>query len=76
MFRRKGLLRKEMIDSLINTLTVCKEDWLNKKRVIESSIDPSEEVLYRLKLTEAKYLFLLKEVRELHLYNEKNRDWF
>ncbi|WKB35912.1 YaaL family protein [Terrilactibacillus sp. S3-3] len=76
MFRRKGLLRKELIDSLITLLTVCKDDWLNKKRVIESSIDPSEEVLYRLRLSEAKYLFLLKEVRELHLYHEQNHDRF
>ncbi|GGL58248.1 YaaL family protein [Sporolactobacillus putidus] len=69
--RRKGLLRKELTDSLIELLNHSKEEWLTKKKVIDSSIDPSEEVLHRLKLAEAKYLFLLKEVRALKIYVKK-----
>ncbi|RYL96754.1 DUF2508 family protein [Sporolactobacillus sp. THM7-7] len=69
--RRKGLLRKELTGSLLALLNRCKNEWLIKKRVIESSIDPSEEVLYQLKLAEAKYLFLLKEVRILKIYVRK-----
>ncbi|RYL90913.1 DUF2508 family protein [Sporolactobacillus sp. THM7-4] len=68
--RRKGLLRKEIDDSLLESLNKCKEEWLNIQKVIESSIDPSEEVLHELKLAEAKYLFLLKEVRELKIYKK------
>lgn len=69
--RRKGLLRKEMTDSLLELLIHSKDEWLAKKKVIDSSIDPSEEVLHRLKLSEAKYLFLLKEVRELKIFIKK-----
>ncbi|WP_353948784.1 YaaL family protein [Sporolactobacillus sp. Y61] len=65
--KKKGLLRKQMTDALIDALYRCKDDWMNKKRVIESSIDPSDEVLYQLKLSEVRYLFLLKEVREQHV---------
>ncbi|WP_010630872.1 YaaL family protein [Sporolactobacillus vineae] len=71
MFGRKnGLLRKEITQALLESLTRCKHDWMNKKELIESSIDPSEEVIYQLKLSESRYLFLLKEVRDLHIYIE------
>jgi hypothetical protein len=68
--RKKGLLRKEITQALLESLTRCKNDWMNKKEIIESSIDPSEEVIYQLKLSESRYLFLLKEVRDLHIYIE------
>ncbi|MCI1859534.1 MAG: YaaL family protein [Sporolactobacillus sp.] len=64
---KKRLIRKEVTASLLDALSRCKEDWMIKKRVIDASIDPSEEVLYQLKLSEAKYLFLLKEVRTLNI---------
>ncbi|WP_100486534.1 YaaL family protein [Sporolactobacillus pectinivorans] len=68
--RKKGLLRKEITDSLLESLTRCKRDWMTKRDVIEPSIDPSEEVMYQLKLAETRYLFLLKEVRELKIHVE------
>ncbi|MCO7177197.1 YaaL family protein [Sporolactobacillus kofuensis] len=63
--RRKGLLRKEMTEQLLDLLERCKTEWMTKKRVIDASIDPSDEVLHQLKLAEARYFYLLKEVREL-----------
>ncbi|GGH88796.1 hypothetical protein JOD43_004395 [Pullulanibacillus pueri] len=63
MFHRKEKLRKELDENLIRVLTDCKNQWLNQKRIIEGSIEPSEEVLSQLRLAEAKYLFLLKEAR-------------
>ncbi|MFC7394577.1 YaaL family protein [Scopulibacillus cellulosilyticus] len=72
MFKRKKKLRKEINEQLLNTLTKCKNDWLRQKRIIEGSIEPSEEVIYQLRLSEAKYLFLLKEIRYLNLsFNQK-----
>lgn len=50
-----------------------KNEWMSKKKMIESSIDPSEEVLYQLKLAEARYLFLLKEIRELKIYTNRHK---
>ncbi|CAM3279779.1 DUF2508 family protein [Sporolactobacillus spathodeae] len=63
---KKGALRREQYDTLIESLNRCKNDWLAKKKVIEASIDPSEEVIHQLKLSEARYLFLLKEIRVLN----------
>lgn len=65
---KKGALRREITYSLMESLDRCKDEWLTKKKVIESSIDPSDEVLYQLKLSETRYLFLLKEVRKLKKY--------
>ncbi|MCL1632243.1 YaaL family protein [Sporolactobacillus sp. CPB3-1] len=62
--RNKGALRKEVNDSLLNLLEQCKNKWMTKKKVIDASIDPSDEVMHQLKLAEAKYFYLLKEVRE------------
>ncbi|GGE47327.1 hypothetical protein GCM10011391_27670 [Pullulanibacillus camelliae] len=64
MFNRKAKLRQELDDHLVDVLTQCKNQWLSQKRIIEGSIEPSEEVLHQLRLSEAKYLFLLKEARQ------------
>lgn len=63
LFKRKQQLRKAMQENLLNVLSTSRDDWLRKKKVIEGSIEPSEEVLQELHIAEAKYLFLLKEAR-------------
>jgi uncharacterized protein YktB (UPF0637 family) len=73
LFRKKGRLRKEINDSLLNILDHSKNEWLKQKRVVDSSIEPSFEVLHQLKLAEAKYFFLLKEARYKKItYNKQN----
>ncbi|EST10427.1 hypothetical protein P343_16945 [Sporolactobacillus laevolacticus DSM 442] len=69
--RKKGALRKEMTESLLDLLNKCKTEWMTKKKVIDASIDPSDEVLHQLKLAEAKYFYLLKEVRELKQFMDR-----
>jgi len=63
MFNHKAKLRQGLEDQLVDVLSRCKNQWISQKRIIENSIEPSDEVLHQLHLTEAKYLFLLKEVR-------------
>jgi hypothetical protein len=73
LFRKKGRLRKEITDSLLDIMEYSKNEWLKQKRVVESSIEPSFEVLHQLKLAEAKYFFLLKEARHKKLtYKKQN----
>ncbi|MFD1738818.1 YaaL family protein [Bacillus salitolerans] len=62
-FQRKGKLRKEFNDQLISSLELSKKDWLQKKELVERCVEPSEEVLYHLKVAEAKYFFLLREAK-------------
>ncbi|WEG12757.1 YaaL family protein [Pullulanibacillus sp. KACC 23026] len=63
MFGRKGRLRREMNGSFTELLERMKNEWLKQKRIVEMSIEPSPEVIYQLKIAEAKYFFLLKEAR-------------
>ena len=65
MFRRKhiGRIRRERQERLLQLLMERKNHWLKQKRLVENSIEPSEEVLHQLRLAEAKYMFLLKEAK-------------
>lgn len=62
-FQKKGKLRKEYDDKLITVLEKVKNEWLRQKRMVEQSVEPSQDVLCSLKLAEAKYFFLLKEAK-------------
>lgn len=63
-FRRKGWLRKEYDQKLLEQLEELKADWNIQKTLVEKSLDPSEEFICNAKLTEAKYFFLFKEVKK------------
>ncbi|HET7578704.1 MAG TPA: YaaL family protein [Bacillales bacterium] len=65
MLKRKGYLRKQVSQSLVDLLARAKEDWLRQRAIIEKSIEPNETVLYELKRAEARYFFLLKEAKVL-----------
>jgi hypothetical protein len=62
-FRRKGRLRKEANERLLHAIEAVRSEWLTKKELIENSVEPSEQVLYEVKLAKAKYFFLLKEAK-------------
>jgi len=63
MFNHKAKLRQKLEDQLVDVLSQCKNKWMSQNRIIGNSIEPSDEVLHQLHLSEAKYLFLLKEAR-------------
>ncbi|SFK08157.1 MULTISPECIES: YaaL family protein [unclassified Bacillus (in: firmicutes)] len=62
-FQKKKKLRKEYDEKLIGLLEQVKTEWIRQKRIVEQSIEPSEDVLCYLKLAEAKYFYLLKEAK-------------
>jgi Protein of unknown function (DUF2508) len=64
LFRRKGLLRKEYDEKLLNQLQRYKDYWQREKLLLERSLDPSEEVICQTKIAEAKYILLLREAKE------------
>jgi hypothetical protein len=63
-FSRKGRLKKSGDQQLLKSLDELKSLWMHQKDIVERSVEPSEEVLYKLKLAEAKYFFLLKEAKK------------
>ncbi|MBE7099873.1 MULTISPECIES: YaaL family protein [Bacillus cereus group] len=70
-FQKKGKLRKEYDDKLIVLLEKVKNEWLRQKRMVEQSVEPSQDVLCSLKIAEAKYFFLLKEAKRRPVKMEK-----
>lgn len=63
-FRRKGSLRREYDEKLVQLLEQQKAEWKRQEKMMERSLEPSEDVICHLKITEAKYLYLLKEAKQ------------
>lgn len=66
-FQRKGKLRKEFDEKLLNSLNEYKQDWQRQNSLLDKSFDPSEEVICQTKLAEAKYFFLLKVAKQRNI---------
>lgn len=63
LFRKKFKLRKEFDQSLISQIEHLKEELSRQKKLVEKSVEPSEEILQKLKVLEAKYFFLLRQAK-------------
>jgi len=72
-FRRKGSLRREYDEKLVQLLEQQKNEWKRQERMMERSLEPSEDVICHLKITEAKYLYLLKEAKQRKVQVNKLR---
>lgn len=66
-FRRKGWLRKDFDEKLLEQLQECKDQWQKQKQLLDKSFDPSEEAICQTKIAEAKYIFLLREAKQRNL---------
>ena len=64
LFRRKGWLRKEFNEKLMNQLAEVKDDWFQQKRLLEKSFDTPSDVIAQTMLAEAKHFRLFKEAKE------------
>ncbi|WP_017756823.1 YaaL family protein [Calidifontibacillus oryziterrae] len=71
IFHKKGRLKKVTDRKLWDSLTQLKEEWMNNKTIIEKSVEPSDELLLHLKVSEVKYFYLLKEAKIRKLTAEK-----
>lgn len=63
LFRKKFKLRKEFDQLLISQIEHLKEELSRQKKLVEKSVEPSEEILQKLKVLEAKYFFLLRQAK-------------
>ncbi|MCY7962268.1 YaaL family protein [Bacillus inaquosorum] len=66
-FLRKKTLRREFDEKLTEQFFKQKEEWNRQKKLVEKSLEPSAEVLYELKVAEAKYFFYLREAKQRNL---------
>ncbi|PXW89843.1 uncharacterized protein DUF2508 [Streptohalobacillus salinus] len=59
--------KQALQEQLLTDIYQLQDEWMQVKSVLEKSVDPSIEGEYELKVAEAKYFFLLREARRLHL---------
>ncbi|MCP8971351.1 YaaL family protein [Ectobacillus ponti] len=62
-FHRKGRLRKEFDQELISLLEQSKQELIRQKRIVEQSLEPSEDVICHMLIAEAKYFYLLRSAK-------------
>ncbi|MBA2174688.1 YaaL family protein [Halobacillus locisalis] len=67
MFGKKKRIQKEIDQQLLVNIKKLKKEWEQLNRIIEQSIDPSDEGLQDLALVKAKYFYLLREARNREL---------
>ncbi|RFU60398.1 YaaL family protein [Bacillus sp. V59.32b] len=63
-FRRKGRLRNEYDEKLMQQLEQKKRNWFSQQSLLEKSLDPSDEAIVRTKIAEVKYFYLFKEAKK------------
>ncbi|HWK21617.1 MAG TPA: YaaL family protein [Ureibacillus sp.] len=63
IFSRKGKLKREFDEKLVNLIKETKDDWNNAK-VIEDLVDDYDlDVIAQRKITESIHFYLFKEAR-------------
>lgn len=55
--------KREVDQQLLDTLFNVEREWKQKKSIIEQSIEPTDFNFYILGVSQAKYMFMLKEAR-------------
>ncbi len=60
---RRKKIKKVMDQELLAEIYYLKQDWMQLKKIIDHSIEPTEEGLRDLALVQAKYFYLLREAR-------------
>lgn len=63
-FKKKNRMRNSEDQKLVELMESLKEQLASFNSIVKNSVEPSSEVIYKVKVSEAKYLFLLKEARE------------
>lgn len=71
--RKKGALRKEYDEELLDLMYRTKDEWEYKKGIEESVFDKDGLLFAQTKLAEAKYFYLFKEARIREIKSTKVR---
>ncbi|AJD89352.1 hypothetical protein JMA_00350 [Jeotgalibacillus malaysiensis] len=63
LFRKKGKLKKEYDDRLVQLMQQAREEWQQQKNLSDLSFEKSPQMLAEEKMAEARYFYLFKEAR-------------
>jgi hypothetical protein len=48
---------------LISLLEEAKSEWMRNQALVEQGIDPSDELIFQLRTSQARYFYLLREAK-------------
>ena len=60
---RRKRRQKEIDRELLDTIFRIEAEWKSLRQLVDNSIEPLGETEQRLQLSEAKFMFLLKEAK-------------
>ena len=60
---RRKAKKKEVDLELLHTIYELQWEWKQIQNMVDNSIEPMEESLYKQSIAQSKYLFLLREAR-------------
>lgn len=63
MRRRRRRQRRLVDEDLLRGIFSKEAEWRSLRDIVDRSVDPLNEARYKLKLSEAMYMFLLKEAK-------------
>lgn len=64
---KRKRLQRETDRSLLDSIFVLESEWKQIQSIIDNSIEPMDESRYRLQLSQAKYMYLLKEAKRRNI---------
>lgn len=64
IFRKKRSLKRKYDLQLLEKLTQVKKEWNVDTKLNEQSLEKNEDLAIDIKISRAKYVFLLKEAKE------------
>jgi hypothetical protein len=70
-FKKKNKLKEQFDMKLIETVKRVKKEYYQKKHILEQSIEPSQSILMEFSILEAKYFFLIKQLKIRNIRTEK-----
>ncbi|SET74494.1 Protein of unknown function [Oceanobacillus limi] len=67
MGRKRKKRKREVDESLLDSLFTIEKEWKQIKSIVDQSIDPTIDGKNSELIAQAKYLFLLREARERNI---------
>lgn len=63
MARKSKKLKRSVDEQLLDSIFTIEREWKQIQSIVEKSIEPTEDGYFKQNISQAKYLFLLREAR-------------
>lgn len=63
MARKNKKMKRSVDEQLLDSIFTIEREWKQIQSIVEKSIEPTEGGYFKQNISQAKYLFLLREAR-------------